>query len=206
MTETDDLLIPLSALQHWVFCRRQAALIHVERQWRENAATAEGRLLHRRVDRGLQGPDDARSLALYCRRLGLIGRADVVEFGSRGPVPVEYKRGRSKSHNADRVQLCAQALCLEEMYAAPIARGFLYYGATRRRETVPFDAELRQETETAIAAFRSVLIAGHTPPPEPGKKCRQCSLADACQPRLAEAGSVATYLAAHLDDAERRED
>ena len=149
----EDALIPLSALQHYLFCPRQCALIHVEQIWAENAATAEGRLLHERADAGggetRPGVRIARGLALRSFALGVSGKADVVEFhdarrGERGrPFPVEYKRGKPKSHRADEVQLCAQAICLEEMFDTSIAAGALFYGVTRRRFAVVFDEDLR---------------------------------------------------------------
>jgi CRISPR-associated exonuclease Cas4 len=148
----EDGLIPLSALQHYLFCPRQCALIHVEQMWAEDAATAEGRLLHEKVDAGggetRPGVRIARSLAIRSLALGVVGKADVVEFHGRAgrPFPVEYKRGRPKSHRADEVQLCAQAICLEEMFGSAVETGALFYGETRRRSAVTFDADLREIT------------------------------------------------------------
>ena len=140
---TDDALLPLSALQHLLFCERQCALIHIEGQWAENRYTAEGRVMHRKAHDGPSAQHGdvrvARGLALRCLRLGLIGYADVVEFRpSEGgtaatPYPIEYKRGKPKAHDADEVQLCAQALCLEEMLGTAVPAGALFYGRTRRR-------------------------------------------------------------------------
>ncbi|WP_207455938.1 CRISPR-associated protein Cas4 [Azospirillum sp. SYSU D00513] len=202
----EDEPTPLSALQHHLFCPRQCALIHVERQWAENAATAEGRVLHERVDQpGRSRRADVRTLRalpLHCRRLNLAGVADVVELhGKDGqPFPVEYKRGRPKAHRADEVQLCAQALCLEEMFGRPVPAGALYYGEARRRTDVAFDAELRALTERVASEVAVMIRAGTTPPPvhEP-RKCGQCSLAELCQPRrLSQPPAVAEWLRRHL--------
>ncbi|TWB45807.1 CRISPR-associated protein Cas4 [Nitrospirillum pindoramense] len=204
----DEDPIPLSALQHHLFCPRQCALIHVERQWAENASTAEGRVLHERVDQPGRSHRDrvrtVRSLPLRCRRLNLIGVADVVEFQppDHRPYPVEFKRGRPKAHRADEVQLCAQALCLEEMFGQPVMEGALFYGEKRRRMAVAFDTELRTLTERVAADVRAMIDQGRTPPPvhEPSR-CRQCSLIDLCQPRrLAAPPSVADWLRRHLRD------
>jgi len=200
MSETDDLL-PISALQHYVFCRRQAALIHIERAWEENRLTAEGALLHRRVESEetgwRSGTVEWRGVELVSRRLGLIGKADVVEVRGAGTdleriVPVEYKRGKAKPHDADRIQVAAQALCLEEMLGCRIKEADLFYGQPRRREPVVLDMPLRQAVGTAAAECRAMVAAGRLPPPEPGRKCRSCSLADLCQPRdLGRAGAAA---------------
>ncbi|TWB25729.1 CRISPR-associated protein Cas4 [Nitrospirillum bahiense] len=204
----DEDPIPLSALQHHLFCPRQCALIHVERQWAENASTAEGRVLHERVDQPGRSYRDrvrtVRSLPLRCRRLNLIGVADVVEFQApdHRPYPVEFKRGRPKAHRADEVQLCAQALCLEEMFGQPVMEGALFYGEKRRRMAVAFDTELRTLTERVAADVHTMIDQGRTPPPvhEPSR-CRQCSLIDLCQPRrLAAPPSVADWLRRHLRD------
>ena len=146
--------LPLSALQHYVFCRRQCALIHIERMWIENIFTADGRVMHERVhDEGehyVNGIKVERSADLYSEKLGLYGQADAVEFHKTGnilvPFPVEYKRGKPKKDNCDKVQLCAQALCLEEMLGVNIVGGALFYGKIKRRVDVIFDAGLRSET------------------------------------------------------------
>jgi CRISPR-associated exonuclease Cas4 len=189
----DDFVIPLSAIQHAIYCLRQAALIHVERLWEENRFTAEGRVQHEAVDRQeerfLRGVRRVTGMPIACRRLGLAGVADVVEFhgGPEGeaPYPVEFKRGKPKRHRADEAQLCAQALCLEEMTGKPIPEGALYYQLTRRRVVVPFDETLRAMTERAASEFRSLVVAGRTPPAVYDKrKCAACSLLDLCQPKL----------------------
>ncbi|QEL89488.1 CRISPR-associated protein Cas4 [Azospirillum brasilense] len=210
--DTDDLL-PLSALQHHLFCPRQCALIHVERQWRENRLTAEGRLLHESVDAGGRevrgGVRTVRSMPLRSHRLGLAGVADVVELHGpeRRPFPVEYKRGRPKAHRADEVQLCAQAICLEEMFGTAIAEGALFYGETRRRVAVALDAALRDLTERTAAAVREMVRTGTTPPPVyEARKCQSCSMLDLCRPRrLSHPPAVALWLARQLGEPDRPE-
>ncbi|MFT3688280.1 CRISPR-associated protein Cas4 [Paenirhodobacter sp.] len=183
--------IPLSALQHAVYCLRQAALIHLERLWAENRFTAEGDVLHAVADKGGQrkarGLRRVMALPLACHRLNLTGTADLVEFipGPDGETafPIEYKRGKPKLHRADEVQLCAQALCLEEMTGHPVPEGALFYAQTRRRLAVPFDADLRALTETTATELASVLTSRRTPPPTPHRgRCRACSLLDLCRP------------------------
>ncbi|WP_158044680.1 CRISPR-associated protein Cas4 [Skermanella pratensis] len=204
----DEDPLPLSALQHYLFCPRQCALIHVERQWAENRFTAEGRVLHERADLGgrssRSGVRAVRSMPLRCRRLGIGGVADVVELhdGGRRPYPVEYKRGRPKAHRADEVQLCAQALCLEEMFGTAIEEGALFYGENRRRTAVRFDPGLRALTERTAEAVRAMLDAGRTPPPvHEDRKCGRCSLIDLCQPRrLSHPPAVADWLSRRLQD------
>ncbi len=197
--------MPLSALQHHLFCPRQCALIHVEQQWAEDGATAEGRLLHERVDTGpgetRPGMRVARGVALRSLALGVSGRADVVEFVGRPPrpFPVEYKRGKPKAHRADEVQLCAQAICLEEMLSTEVDEGALFYGQTRRRVAVRFDAALRRLTAETAGAARANIAAGRTPPPVPIPGCRACSLQSACQPeRMAAPPNVAGWLLAQV--------
>ncbi|MBV8593520.1 MAG: CRISPR-associated protein Cas4, partial [Caulobacteraceae bacterium] len=164
-------LIPISALQHYLFCPRQCALIHVEGLWAENALTAEGRLLHEKVDAGgfenRAGVRVARGLQIRSLRLGVVGRADAVEFRGEPPrpYPVEYKRGRPKPHRADEVQLCAQAMSLEEMFGFDLAEGALYYGAQRRRMVVAFDVELRAITVEVAQVARALIHGDATPSP-----------------------------------------
>lgn len=206
----DDLLLPLSGLQHLVFCERQWALIHLEQAWEENRLTAEGRVLHERAHDGAQSETrgdlrTARGLRLCSRQLGLSGQADVVEFqridtrddpallrqtvvlprleGRWRVYPVEYKRGKPKSHRADEVQLCAQAICLEEMLDVEIPDGALFYGEPRRRTAVPFDATLRTLVGLLATRMHDLHQRGHTPPPIYEKRCEQCSLIAVCQPR-----------------------
>lgn len=188
----EDDLLPISALQHLLFCERQCALIHVEGLWAENRLTVEGRHLHERADSGVTesrpGLRVERSLALRSLRLGLTGRADVVEFHrdldgeTERVVPVEYKRGQPKGDDSDRVQLCAQALCLEEMLGATVTEGALFYGQTRRRLDVAFDDELRSRTEDAARRFRAMVTTGTTPTAARMPKCERCSLVELCLP------------------------
>lgn len=183
---------PLSALQHAVYCLRQAALIHIERAWADNRFTAEGNVLHAVADKGgsrnARGVRRVMALPLSCKRLGFAGTADLVEFhprpdGTETPYPVEYKRGKPKLHRADEVQLCAQALCLEEMTVQAVPEGALFYAETKRRVVVPFDAELRRLTEETAMAFAGVFSSGVTPPPTTRReRCRACSLKEICHP------------------------
>lgn len=209
-----DEYIPLSALQHYLYCPRQCALIHVEQLWAESRHTAEGRVLHELADRPRgerrRGVRTATALPLAHAGLRISGIADVVEF-HEGPdgeqaFPVEYKRGRPKAHRADEVQLCAQALCLEDMLDQAVPQGALFYGATRRRADVAFDAELRRLTRDTIAATRAMLEAGITPTAEyNAKRCDACSLIDLCSPRLLQRRtSVNAWLARQLN-AERND-
>ena len=204
-------LIPLSALQHFMFCPRQCALIHVEQIWVESRLTAEGRILHERVDAG--GAERRRDvkrvfgLPIRCLRLGLVGKADVVEFhrqadGRWMPYPVEHKRGRRKEEDWDRVQLCAQALCLEEMLGVSVPEGALFYGKEQRREVVEIGDALRRETEEVAAAVHLMPAEGRTPPPEYAPKCDSCSLVEVCLPRGVggRGNRVARYLANVLEE------
>ena len=180
--------LPLSALQHWLFCPRQCALIHVERLWAENLHTAEGRLLHERADSGRPesrgGARTLRTVQIGSDRHGLHGVADVVEMRNDIPYPVEYKRGRPKAHRADEVQLCAQALCLEEMTGHEIPEGALFYGKTRRRKVVPLDGDLRSLTLEIAAAARDAIVTGEVPSPiYEAKRCDACSLTELCRPQ-----------------------
>ncbi len=206
--DAEDALIPLSALQHFLFCPRQCALIHVEQLWAEDRATAEGRLLHEQVDSGRgesrPGVRIARSIQIRSLALGVSGKADVVELRGSPPVPfpVEYKRGKPKVHRADEVQLCAQAICLEEAFACPVPEGALFYGETRRRVAIIFDANLRALTARVASEARAVLLAGVTPAPVKTPACRRCSLHALCRPeRLEKPPAVANWLARTLTDA-----
>lgn len=190
----DEQLLPISALQHLIFCPRQCALIHVERLWADNQWTAEGNVLHKKTHQAsgkkyssagelVDGIRVARSLWLVSRRFGLIGQADVVEFDDDGrATPVEYKRGRPKKDDSDRIQLCAQAICLEEQLGQTIDHGALFYGTRRRRTEVPIDASLRSKTESTIAQLRAMIDHRETPSAERMPKCAKCSLVDLCMP------------------------
>lgn len=210
MFDEDDLL-PISALSHLVFCERRAALIHLERIWRDNSFTVEGTHLHEIVDedgRRIENRDDlrlTRGIALRSLRLGVGGQADVVEYHRAPatapgtgwlPTPIEYKQGGPKPDWSDKVQLCAQALCLEEMHGASVQVGALYYYQTRRRLRVEFDAELRRFTEQSIEKLRHLIESRNTPAAVLEPKCIRCSLAGECLPdATASRKSASRYLA-----------
>ena len=207
-----DEPIPLSALQHAVYCMRQAALIHIERLWEENRFTAEGRVLHEVAhEPGLRRQKGLRrvtALPLASKRLNLTGVADLVEFrtGLDGETayPVEYKRGKAKLHRADEVQLCAQAFCLEEMTGHPVPEGALFYAETKRRLVVPFDATLRRLTEETVLQLGQLFAAGRTPPAIwRAERCRACSLIELCRPKVTGKSALAfriKSIAAALDE------
>ena len=200
---SEDDLVMISALQHFLFCPRQCALIHLEQQWTENRLTAEGRILHERVhSTGRESRGKVRiefDVPIRSLHLGLIGRADIVEFhlqenGIWQPFPVEYKRGRPKKDASDRVQLCAQALCLEEMLCCDVPEGALYYGQKKRRQAVFFDEELRQLATVTAEKLHTLLSSNRTPPPEYAKRCENCSFISQCLPKIAGKKRVANYL------------
>lgn len=202
---SQDNLIPISALQHLVFCERQAALIHIEGLWEENVLTVEGEQMHERVhgeeSETAQDIRTVRGLRIRSLRLGLIGVTDVVEFhrtdvpgqgvpldgvdGLWQPYVIEYKHGKPKLDRSDEVQLCAQAMCLEEMLGVSIEESAFFYGKPRRRQAATLDADIRKETEEVVARAHTLLQSGKTPPPEYGQKCRHCSLIDRCLPKTA---------------------
>lgn len=198
MYNEDDLIL-ISALQHVLFCERQYALIHIEQVWKENFFTAEGKVLHERVD--VEHHESRRlfrqefGMAIRSLERGLIGKCDLVEVylapggGVVEAIPVEFKRGKGKEENVDRVQLCAQALCLEEMFSIEVPRGQLYYLQEHRRTSVELDGALRTETIGLAGQIRSLLNAGGTPPALYEKrKCDRCSLIELCMPKSAGAG------------------
>lgn len=204
----EDDLVMISALQHYLFCPRRCALAHIEQQWMENRFTAEGRILHERVHTA--GKESRRRLRveydvpLRSLRLGVTGRADIVEFhlqedGAWLPLPVEYKRGRPKKDDSDRVQLCAQALCLEEMLGCIVPEGALYYGQAKRRSLVVFDQALRDAVMTAAQGVHDLLAANQTPPPYYGPRCESCSFLALCLPKVATRKKVAYYLRKMVD-------
>lgn len=204
-TYSEDDFIMLSALQHYIFCPRQCALIHVEQIWAESGLTAEGRIMHERVhEEGNESRGSvriARGLPLRSVRLGLAGVADVVEFHKKDkgvwqPYPVEYKRGKPKPDHSDTIQLCAQALCLEEMLSVPVPAGALFYGRTRRRLDVSFTNAIREETERTAEEAHRLISGAATPPPAYAKRCKNCSLASQCLPTAAgKKSSVRRYVA-----------
>lgn len=192
--------IPISALQHWSYCPRQCGLIHLEQTYSENLYTVRGRHAHSRVDRpgneARRGARIERALPLWSRRLGLVGKADTVEFVDGVPYPVEYKVGARKAGGHDELQLAAQALCLEEMLGVAVPRGALYYHASRQRHEVVFDAPLRRRVEESVAALRAMLDGGVLPPAPNDSRCPKCSLIDSCLPGVVGGGAVgARYLA-----------
>jgi len=201
---TEEDLIPLSALQHLAFCERQCALIHIEQMWDENRLTAEGRIMHERVHEvGDESRGDVRierGVPLRSLKLGLIGKADVVEFhrlkaDQWQPYPVEHKRGKPKPEDCDKIQLCAQAMCLEEMLQVEVTSGAIFYGRTRHRLDVEFDKALREETERIAEEAHDLIRSGHTPKPVYTKKCKSCSLIDQCMPEVMQKDrSVKRYL------------
>lgn len=215
MIAEEDLL-PLSGLQHLRFCERQWGLIHIEQQWEENRLTAEGRVLHGKAHQSgtesRPGIRITRGLRVQSLRLGLSGVADVVEFhraddgvvleGSSGlwrPFPVEYKRGKPKQDSCDEIQLCAQALCMEEMFGCVIERGALFYGEPRRRTAVEFVRDLRDTTERLAIRMHELYSSGRTPAPVASAKCERCSLIEICAPRLlGKPPTVARYLSTAL--------
>jgi|APTNR8051073442_1049403.scaffolds.fasta_scaffold46702_1 CRISPR-associated exonuclease Cas4 len=189
-SQNDDP-IPISALQHWAYCPRQCALIHVEQAFEENVFTLRGQAVHHRADQpGIElraGLRVERALPVFSDRLGLVGKADVVEFLTDGtPYPVEYKHGaRNKKPSiaaCDDLQVAAQAMCLEEMMARSVPEGAVFYANSKRRRIVPVTTELRQSVEHATTAIRAMLTIGYTPPPVNDERCTACSLRDLCQP------------------------
>lgn len=216
--EEDDYLL-LSGIQHYAFCPRQWALIHIEEQWNENYLTAGGRIMHNKAHDGeaIEKRGDLiifRGLKVRSVELGITGQCDVVEFHSNSsgvtlmgyeglwhPYPVEYKRGKSKLEDCDKLQLCAQAVCLEEMLCVKIDSGALYYGEPRKRERVIFTQELRMELEYSVKAMHEMFKRQHTPKAKKKKSCQSCSIKDLCLPKLGEVAktSVKEYLEVHLE-------
>ena len=221
ISEKREAEATLSALQHFAYCRRQWGLIFVERQWAENARTAEGQVFHQTAHHGPESEARGdllilRGLRVASPALRLGGVCDVVEFhrspsgvplmGREGlwlPYPVEYKKGSDQTREADEVQLCGQALCLEDMLCCRIPEGSLFYGETRRRTRVAFDEALRQRTQELLQEMLGHMTRGHTPAAKPHKGCNACSLRDVCLPKLGRAPSVADYI--HAGAAEENE-
>ncbi|MBN1482260.1 CRISPR-associated protein Cas4 [candidate division KSB1 bacterium] len=202
--DNDDTYLPISALQHFVFCRRQCALIHIERQWQENVLTARGRIEHNRVHEGYKevrrGRRQLSGLHIRSEKLSLQGQLDVLElesldaraednlsiFGVQGMwdiYPVEFKHGQSKQNDCDRVQLCAQALCLEEMTGLSVCSASLFYHRIRKREDVLLDDSLRQKTIRIAREFHALFDSGITPAPVYGSWCKACSMLHVCLPK-----------------------
>ncbi|HJB26149.1 MAG TPA: CRISPR-associated protein Cas4 [Firmicutes bacterium] len=218
MDYKEEDFLQLSGLQHFRFCRRQWALIHIENLWSENLRTVEGELLHQRAHNAAQRESRGnllitRDMRVFSATLGISGACDVVEFHKSGsgiplpgkdgtyqPYPVEYKRGSPRSDDANHLQLCAQAMCLEEMLCCDIPEGALYYGETRHREKVDFTEELRQQVKAALQEMHQLYQRQYTPKVRPSKSCNACSLKELCLPKLMQKKSVAGYLQQHLED------
>ena len=212
ISENREAEATLSALQHFAYCRRQWGLIFVERQWAENARTAEGQVFHQTAHHGPESETRGdllilRGLRVASPALRLGGICDVVEFhrspsgvplmGREGlwlPYPVEYKKGSDQTRESDEVQLCGQTLCLEDMLCCQIPEGSLFYGETRRRTRVAFDEPLRQRTLSLLQEMLGYMARGHTPAAKPHKGCNACSLRDVCLPKLSRTPSVADYV------------
>ena len=210
---TEEEFLQISGIQHFVFCPRQWALIHIESQWAENQHTVCGDIFHERAHDGdaRERRGDlltVRGLRIFSATLGVSGVCDVVEFrrhdesgarlngyeGNWLPMPIEYKSGTAKETDADRIQLCLQALCMEEMLGCQIEKGCLFYGKTRRRETVLLDEAIRTATTKAVAEMHAYMVRGYTPKPRKTKACRACSMADICLPELERTKSAAAYM------------
>ncbi|TCL55902.1 CRISPR-associated Cas4 family exonuclease [Kineothrix alysoides] len=213
----EDFLM-LSGIQHYAFCPRQWALIHIEQQWKENYFTIDGNILHENAHNGEMTEKRkniliTRGMPVFSRTLGISGNCDVVEFhaveggitlqnyeGRYNVVPIEYKRGKPKEHDADVLQLCAQAICLEEMLVCEIEKGYLYYGETRRRLEVLFDKEIRKRVTDSFMKMHEYYERRHTPKAKPTKACQSCSLSEICLPKLSKISSVKTYMENNLKE------
>lgn len=216
---TEDEMLMLSGIQHYMFCPRQWALIHIEQHWEENRFTMEGNLLHANVDNPLCRQKNGntitlRSVSIASKRLGFYGVTDAVELlpsteedggirhkvytGLWKPFPIEYKRGKPKRTPVDEVQLAAQAICLEEMYGVDIEYGALYYGETKHRELISINQQLREQTILCAEEMHKAFQSGHLPKAEKGKHCRNCSLVNICMPNIANCQKVGIYLKKHL--------
>ncbi len=217
MKYSEEDYLPLSGIQHFAFCRRQWALIHIENQWAENERTVDGIIMHEKAHSGdTESRGDAvimRALRVFSATLGVSGECDVVEFhrnadgislnghdGLWQPYPVEYKRGKPKEHNADEMQLCAQAMCLEEMLCCTIPCGALFYGEPRRRTEVEFTPELRRAVEDSLNEMHDYYKRGYTPKAKPHKSCSACSLKEICLPKMVQRKSVAAYVEGALNE------
>ncbi len=218
MIYQEEDFLQLSGLQHFSFCRRQWALIHIENQWAENYRTVDGAMMHERAhDRSLEESRGdlliQRGVSVYSAELGVSGQCDILEYrrGTEGiplpnrdglwqPYPVEYKRGKPKDGDADALQLCGQAMCLEHMLCCDIPEGALYYGEIRRRERVAFTPALRSQVKELLLQMHELYRRGYTPKVKPTKSCNACSLKDLCLPRLLKSRSVSAYLKSAMED------
>ena len=204
LVEVDDPIM-ISALEHYSYCPRQCALIHIEQAFDDNIHTMRGHVVHRQVDEpgweAQAGARAERALPVWSDRLGLIGKCDVVEFRADGSIyPVEYKHGGKRAKLHDDLQLAAQAICMEEMTGRLVARGAIYHHSSRRRREVTFTDELRKMVEETVSAIRAMLAAGRLPPPVNDKRCKECSLRETCQPEAMAADRVVHDLRAKLFD------
>lgn len=201
----DVRLVNISAIQHFAFCQRQCALIHLEQVWQENYLTAHGRQLHERVDSGdpetRKGVRFERGVVVTAPHLGLTGKLDLLEHhrATNQFIPVEYKRGKPKVNDIDKVQLCAQAMCIEEMLAVKVENGALWYWQTRKRIDVELNTHLRIQTVTLIGQIQKLFEQIQTPPPTLGKHCEACSLIDTCQPELTNEDDSKYYITTLFD-------
>ena len=218
MAFKEEEYLQLSGLQHFSFCRRQWALIHIEQQWAENLRTVDGRVLHEKAHDAATREKRGdlivtRDMRVHSPTLGISGSCDVVEFqrgetgiplsGQEGlwqPYPVEYKRGVPKLNEADRLQLCAQAMCLEEMLCCDIPEGAVFYGEIRRREVVDLDSGLRERVKDLLAQMHDIYSRGCTPKVKPAKSCNACSLKELCLPKLMKKRSAVEYLRKNMED------
>lgn len=194
MAEDADPIM-ISAIEHWSYCRRQCALIHVEQTFVENLYTLRGRAVHKRVDepetKERAGVFIERALPLWSKTLGLIGKADVVEFHGETPYPVEYKHGPHREQEHDDLQLCAQAMCLEEMTGRAVPCGAIYHHSSRKRREVICTPELRAQVVQAVQAIRHMLATKQLPPPVNDRRCSKCSLQEVCMPSVSDEGQRA---------------
>lgn len=220
MAYEEDQYLMLSGLQHFLFCRRQWALIHIEQQWKENELTTDGAIFHSRVhdESAIElrnGILTVRGMKIASRQLGVSGACDAVEFiqsedgvtlrnrkGKWLPVPIEYKRGKSDILNADAAQLCAEAMCLEEMLCCSLDYGYLFWGEKHRREKVAFDAELRNTVMDSLREMHQDYERGYTPKVKQHRGCKNCSLREICLPEITKVQSVESYLQSNLGESE----
>ncbi len=217
MKEYKEDFLMLSGIQHYAFCPRQWAMIHIEQQWEENYYTVDGKIMHTNAhDKEFTEKRGnviiTRGLAIHSRELGISGTCDVVEFHKQEqgiflsqygenyiPIPVEYKRGKPKEHNADELQLCAQAMCLEEMLVCEIPKGYLYYGETKKRQEVYFTKELREKVSESFKRMHELFQKQYTPKGKKTKRCQSCSLKNLCLPVIEKTVSVKTYLKKNME-------
>lgn len=214
----DEDFLMISGIQHFIFCRRQWALIHVEQQWSDNLLTVEGEIIHEKChdETFIEKRKDlliCRGMRIFSKNLNVFGQCDVVEFrknnngavlfGREGlwqPYPIEYKRGKPKEDLSDILQLCTQAICLEEMLCCDIAEAYLYYDEIHRREKIEITPELRQEVLKMFEEMNAYFKSGYTPKAKYNKKCQNCSMKDLCLPKISKNRSVSTYYQINLEE------